>query len=357
MLDGDVINASSAYEGENIFNRLSTLKKEVRLTVVNSGVQGADNDLDKLAATGANVHWLDVNRMLGQGAQHANLWTVDAMHAYLGSAHMDWRSLTQVKELGISFYNCPSLVGDLDKIIRSFIYLSGPNSTVPVVDWPAELITKYNRTSPMKLELNGIPSKVYITMSPPPFTPPGRNDDLDAILHIIEEARSFIYISVMDFAPMIRNHALFERDGFWPVLNNALCTAALTRKIEVRLLVSKWKHESPNLKNYMNSLRALHDVQKSNIRTRYFQVPVTTDEQKSIPFGRVNHNKYMVTDRTLYIGTSNWSGDYFKYAGGAAFVVNETATKRGGPNHNLSLREQLAQIFNRDWNSKFTLEL
>ena len=43
-------------------------------------------------------------------------------------------------------------------------------------------------------------------MSPPAFTPTGREDDLDAILNIINEATSFIYISVMDFQPVIKSN-------------------------------------------------------------------------------------------------------------------------------------------------------
>ena len=35
---------------------------------------------------------------------------------------------------------------------------------------------------------------------------------------------------------------------------------------------------------------------------KLFVVPKYTDEQRDIPFGRVNHNKYMVTDRVAYIG-------------------------------------------------------
>lgn len=41
-----------------------------------------------------------------------------------------------------------------------------------------------------------------------------------------------------------------------------------------------------------------------------FIVPTNSNLDK-IPFARVNHNKYMVTDLAVYIGTSNWSGDYF----------------------------------------------
>lgn len=38
--------------------------------------------------------------------------------------------------------------------------------------------------------------------SPPPFSPKGRSNDLDAILHCIAKAEKFIYISVMDYFPL-----------------------------------------------------------------------------------------------------------------------------------------------------------
>ena len=31
-----------------------------------------------------------------------------------------------------------------------------------------------------------------------------------------------------------------------------------------------------------------------------------------VPYTRVNHATLMITDNTLYVGTSNWVGDYFK---------------------------------------------
>ena len=43
--------------------------------------------------------------------------------------------------------------------------------------------------------------------------------------------------------------------------------------------------------------------------------------KKKIPFGRVNHNKYLVTDQHAFVGTSNWSADYFISTGGIAFIV------------------------------------
>ena len=35
---------------------------------------------------------------------------------------------------------------------------------------------------------------------------------------------------------------------------------------------------------------------------KVFSVPIFTPDQEKIPFARVNHNKYMVTDQAAYIG-------------------------------------------------------
>lgn len=47
---------------------------------------------------------------------HTKLWVVDRTHVYVGSANMDWRSLSQVKELGLVALNCSCLANDYAKI-------------------------------------------------------------------------------------------------------------------------------------------------------------------------------------------------------------------------------------------------
>lgn len=48
-----------------------------------------------LCLLGADVR--DVNmRDLTSGVLHTKFWVVDKKHVYIGSANMDWRSLTQV---------------------------------------------------------------------------------------------------------------------------------------------------------------------------------------------------------------------------------------------------------------------
>lgn len=76
------------------------------------------------------------------------------------------------------------------------------------------------------------------------------------------------------------------------------------------------------------------------------------DDQSKIPYGRVNHNKYMVTDNTAYIGTSNWAGDYFTNTAGIGLVLRES-----DPIQNTGIRSQLLSVFKRDWESPYAVEL
>ena len=39
---------------------------------------------------------MDFDHLMGTGVLHTKLWVVDGKHIYIGSANMDWRSLTQV---------------------------------------------------------------------------------------------------------------------------------------------------------------------------------------------------------------------------------------------------------------------
>ena len=56
-----------------------------------------DNDTSELKELGlAQVRSLDFDRLIGAGILHTKLWVVDSKHLFVGSANMDWRSLTQV---------------------------------------------------------------------------------------------------------------------------------------------------------------------------------------------------------------------------------------------------------------------
>lgn len=63
----------------------------------------------------------------------------------------------------------------------------------------------------------------------------------------------------------------------------------------------------------------------------------------------------MVTDNAAYIGTSNWSGDYFVDTAGVGLAITPTLTnKKKNP---LPIRDQLQSVFERDWNSPYAKPL
>lgn len=59
---------------------------------------------------GADVRLVNM-RELTSGVLHTKFWVVDKKHVYIGSANMDWRSLTQVGSPGVyvAFTNTPLL--------------------------------------------------------------------------------------------------------------------------------------------------------------------------------------------------------------------------------------------------------
>lgn len=85
----------------NIFNKLvETGKRGVKIQVVQNvpSQDYPDTDTADLVAMGvAEVLSLNVSELFPDGGiLHTKLWVVDGRHFYMGSANMDWRSLTQV---------------------------------------------------------------------------------------------------------------------------------------------------------------------------------------------------------------------------------------------------------------------
>lgn len=338
----------SAYQGEIILKKLLELNQRgvrLRVAVNPVGSGKGDADIDALRDSGAEVRIVNLPH-LTNGVLHTKFWVVDGKHLYIGSANMDWRSLTQVKELGSSVYNCSCLAQDLEKIFDVYWTLGEPNATIPC-PWPDKFSTAYNKDTPMEVMLNNTPSLVYLSSSPPPLSPKGRTEDIDSIISVIDDAKEFVHISVMDYTP---TEEFSQPRRYWPEIDNHLRKAVYERHVSVRLLISCWASSKPPMFPFLNSLAALNSSKPHyNAEVKIFVVPASP-EQMHIPYARVNHNKYMVTDRAAYIGTSNWSGDYFIRTAGSALVVNQTFAT----NTTNTIQKQLQDVFMRDWTSNYS---
>ncbi|XP_031628131.1 phospholipase D3-like isoform X2 [Contarinia nasturtii] len=352
----DFYNHSSAWQGESIFQNLllAGTKTGIKIRIAQSQPSNVSPNLDTeilIKQKAAEVRSLDFPKLVGGGVLHTKLWIVDGKHMYVGSANMDWRSLTQVKELGVLITDCSCLVDDVSKIFNVYWDMGKKNAKIPQ-NWPIEYSTKINASNPVPVDFNNqYKMNTFFSSSPPPMSPDGRSQDIDAIVNVIQNAEQFIHISVMDYLPMFEYTA---RPKFWPIIDDALRAAAIERRVSVKLLISWWKHSRPAQDFFLNSLKVISNSYRGvDIQVRRFICPAT-DDQSQIPFGRVNHNKYMVTDNTAYIGTSNWSADYFVDTAGIGLVMEERSDRNETVQ---SIRRDLASVFERDWNSAYAVEL
>ncbi|XP_070536002.1 5'-3' exonuclease PLD3-like [Ptychodera flava] len=345
----------SDWQGEDIYAGLlaagTTRGIKIRIAQSQPSKSEPSNDTIDLAKAGAaEVRSLNFPRFMPThaGILHTKMWVVDGKHFYVGSANLDWRSLTQVKEVGAIIYNCSCLAKDMTKIFETYWYMGNPKSELPE-EWPSSYDTGYNISSPMQLKFNDTDSRTFLANSPPELCPEGRSSDIDTILHVIDSAEKFVSIAVMDYIPAIEYQ---YPQSYWSVIDDKLRRVAYDKGIHVKILASNWTHTEPEMLNFLRSIAELDRAVKGRIEVKLFTVPAYTEAQKLLEYARVNHNKYMVTDNAAYVGTSNWSGDYFVSTGGIGFVVNQTNPDDHSNDGSPTFQQQLQSVFERDWNSE-----
>ncbi|XP_060117564.1 5'-3' exonuclease PLD4 [Heteronotia binoei] len=346
------VHDSSSKQGEEVLAKFgSLLLRNVSLFIA-TNVPSQDRnstDLEFLEAKGAQVRRINFQR-LTMGVLHSKFWIVDKKHVFLGSSNMDWRAITQVKEVGVVISNCSCLANDLWKTFKTYWDLGGSSATVPS-PWPRNYSTDINRESPLEVQFKGMTTKAYFSASPFSFCPEGRTDDLQGILDVINSAEEFVYVSVMEYFPTSRFR---HPPRYWPTIDNALRSVAIGRNICIRLLISCWMHSDPSMFHYLASLSSLSDPHANiTIEVKIFIVPVAN--HTNIPFARLSHGKYMVTEKTAYIGTSNWSEEYFTSTAGVGLIATQSLTD---PQRKIPvIQDQLRSLFERDWNSQYSVNI
>ncbi|XP_056657573.1 5'-3' exonuclease PLD3-like isoform X2 [Monodelphis domestica] len=338
----------SGWQGQEIFDQLLSLpSRGVRLRLAMNSPQPSEMDTEELGQHGVQVTPVELEQLTG-GIVHSKFWVVDGRDLYVGSANVDWRALTQIKELGAILYNCSPVAQDLLSIFNMYQALGGPGAVLPS-SWPPKFSALSSLQQPIRLQLDGHSADVFLSSSPPALCATGRTSDLQAILSTISQAQEFIMVSVMDLMPQCM---FCQPKRFWSELDSALRTAACDRRLLIQLLISCWRHSDPDMFIFLESLNILSQPPLScPLHVKLFVVPVSED-QRHIPYARMNHNKFMVTDKAAYIGTSNWSHDYFLRTTGVGLVI-----LRPQGAEMLPVQQELRAIFERDWSSLYAQPL
>ena len=366
----------------------------------------------KNSNSNVNLYYINTDDWWKGGIFHQKLWIsdpeLDTASVYIGSANMDWLSLTQVKEVGIFLQNkniaqdllaywknwqTLSLIPNPSEYISTFMdYTYRITRAAPCWSPYVALANKNNLpasktcTSPLNSSsynpkniltpgtMNG--GKWFITGSPNALCVNKRTLDEDGIIYTINEAKKSVCISVMDVVPssIYANYQIW-----WPKFYDAILNAVITRNIDVKILASKWMYTSHIQKQYLQNLISTCNTCKigqnnanwngaagtkntckakcipgkikcGNIQIKEFTMPGWNQTQgnsaKYEAYSRVNHTKYVVTDNRTNIGTSNWTWGYFYNTAGSSFNTD-----------NLSIVEAMQNIFNRDWNSEYAIDI
>lgn len=73
-------------------------------------------------------------------------------------------SLFKVKEVGVSLEDCSCLARDARRIFDVYWSLGGVNASLPPF-WPDRLTALSSSHNPLQLRLNGVPARVYLSVS------------------------------------------------------------------------------------------------------------------------------------------------------------------------------------------------
>ncbi|XP_041106695.1 inactive phospholipase D5-like [Polyodon spathula] len=335
----------STWQSKQLFKRICGLQSQDKSLKIASDLKQKDSkELKDLEASGADIHFLNMTA-LTRGNLRSSFWVVDKKHMYIGSASMEWHSMAQMKELGVIIYNCSCLALDLHRIFTLYWQLEYKDF-VPA-KWSKRVFALSSKVEPLKLHLNNSKAEAFLSSSPSIFCPNDRTKDIDAINRVISDAKRFIYVSIMDYLPLVNigshSSGSTQPNRYWSRIDEMLREALLLHNIKVRLLISCWKQTHPLTFNFVWSLKTLcTEIPDCSLEVKFFCMT----EQNNASFPKINRNKFMVTDRAVYIGNNDWIGNDFTYNAGVGLVISQAEVLS-----NSTIVEQLKAVFEQDWYS------
>ncbi|MCK4547416.1 MAG: phospholipase [Candidatus Eisenbacteria sp.] len=310
---------------------------KVRLLVEKSFYDTYPETIDRLGESGIEVRFFDIKPLTG-GVLHAKYFIVDGRELFLGSQNFDWRALEHIHEIGLRVVS-ESLALTLVHLFEFDWALAGGEEPMAAADAePAEDkdgdglpdgIDPTPDVATWNEEPGGGIHRAYLVASPPELNPQGIPGAEDELIRLIDSAEKEILVQLLSYSPAGR------RGGYYATIDNAL-RAAANRGVKVRMILSDWNKRRPGI-DHLKSLSLI-----PNIYIRLSTIPQWSEG--FIPFARVEHCKYMVVDeKILWVGTSNWSEDYFHSSRNVEMVVEAE-----------TLAERMWHLFYFGWNGPYT---
>jgi phosphatidylserine/phosphatidylglycerophosphate/cardiolipin synthase-like enzyme len=279
------------------------------------------------AVPGIEVRSINFGPIAG-GIQHAKFFIVDGEQIFLGSQNFDWRALEHIHELGVRVRDArvAQTLGEAfewdwaaagDQATGRDSTGARVRSSPPKAGWRAAMVRI--------AQAAGDTVEVWPSYTPKRFIPDTTLWDRDAIVRALDAARREVVVQLLTYS--IGGHG--DRDS---TIDVALRRAA-GRGVRVRLVVSDWEADNPRI----NDLQSLAGT--PGVEARLSTVPEWSGGY--IPFGRVEHCKYMVVDSLwTWVGTDNWEPGYFHGTRNVAVTLR-----------NRAIALEARKIFEASWNA------
>ncbi|KAK2977838.1 hypothetical protein RJ640_012084 [Escallonia rubra] len=346
-----------------------------------------------------------LSKWWGSGIIHAKVWISDSQDVYIGSANNDWKSLTQVKELGIYVIDCPTIAKEVEVYYDNVWKLASLNVsdytrttsdqqwqiTRKVPCWSHFIQSDQRCRSPLPdyvkvHHVAGYPALSDPHMFKTPIQAPGYNysnlqsessylsfapPELSFGKYLADEQAWVDTIKSVGFGETVRINTMdwlgqsqyTTQTVYWSSLSSAISEVVFSKHAKVKILVAYWAHFINNTDEYLKSLLYSNTLCSSStynkcsgkIEIKYYIVPGYNLTGPAIRngmntgniypgFTRVNHGKYAVSDVRAHVGTSNLIWDYFYSTAGVSFGT-----------YNPAIVVQLQDIFDADWNSPYAV--
>ena len=299
---------------------------KVRLIVDSAMMGETKKALPALTEAGVDSRVINFKKAVG-GVQHSKFFIADGKELYVGSQNFDWRSLTQIHELGLRIKS-PLAAADFTRVFEADWAIAGGAD-------PKKTLAKKGKAQvtaakPEKALLGGTEVSYSLAFGPKGAIPAGMDTEITEMIKMISAAKKTVRGQVMTYS--LEEHGSKR----WTELDAAFRKAA-ARGVKVELVFADWGMGGKADRD----IKALSRT--DNITVKISALPLHS--RGLIPFARVEHLKYLVADgETGFVTTSNWGPGYFLTSRGAAVIM------KGAP-----AGAVLEDIFYRAWTGPYVL--